>query len=821
MGSGYVCRWRALATWVVLVALFAGAVGGAVLLPVEGVSAQSAAPAAAGGIPGVELTVGDAARAVGVTDYFTGSVASYRATSADIAVVSVSVSGSTVTLTPEGAGSTSVTVAASNTAGSATQTFTAKVIPAGCVVALGTLTAGPIVTQNGSWERDDGCRATNDTSTAHDRYARYVSFTVTEPLEAWFHLTSSQANRLYLLEGTGTGGRVLYAAGTAGATWVAWLRPVLAPGTYTLETSTHRAAREAAFSISIDSMPLSPPASCVVSLGAISAGTTITHSAAWDRDDACRSVNATTNQTSRYYAGYVSFTVAEPLEARFRLSSTQGTRLYLLEGTGTGGRVLASSSARYGTSAAALRRVLAPGTYTLETTTYRAAREAAYTLSASSAVSAPTRGDPLEAQEIQARHAAAQIDVSAAFGGIIDTYTATSSDTSILTASVNGSVLTLNGVTAGTATVTVTAANTAGRAEQSFAVTVRPATAPQATGTLAAQTLTAGDSIDVDVASAFTGTVETYVVTSSNAAVVDVALAGSTITLSGVAAGTATVTVTATNTAGSATQTLTVTVNLPPAPTLGAQLAAQALQVTETLTIDIAAGFNGRIDTYTAVSGDTDKLTATVDGPNVTLTGAAAGSTTITVTAINAAGRAARSFNVTVSALAAPQTAGTPIARTIAVGEELPIHIADAFTGIVHTYGATSSDTTIATASIDGSTVTLRGVAAGTATVTLVATNTAGSATATFTAPSKSPNNSPSPSPRPPTASAPKAHSRPAADAAALAISTSPTTSPAARRPTPSPAPTRPTPPPNPPAPSPSPAPNAASTSPPPDPRPT
>ena len=320
------------------------------------------------------------------------------------------------------------------------------------------------------------------------------------------------------------------------------------------------------------------------------------------------------------------------------------------------------------------------------------------------------------------------MDVAAAFAGTIDTYGATSSDATVVTTSVNGSTLTLTGIAAGTATVTVTAANTAGRATQAMAVTVASA-APTAVGALAARTLTAGDSAEVDVAGAFAGTVDSYAVTTHNAGVVDVALAGSTVTLTGIAAGTATVTVTAANAAGRATQTMAVTVDLPPAPTLAGRLAAQALQVAETLAVDISAGFAGRVDTYTAVSGDAATLTATTDGPMVSLTGLSVGSARVTVTAVNAAGRAARTFNVTVNALTAPQAAGTPIARTIAVGEELPVHIADAFTGIIATYSATSSDTTTATASVDGSTVTLTGVAAGATTVSLQAANAAGTAT--------------------------------------------------------------------------------------------
>ena len=730
MGNGCVCRWRALVVWVVCVALLAGVVGGAVLVPARA-AAQGSAPAAAGSAPGVELSVGGAAHSVAAGDYFTGTVTSYGASSSDTAVVGVSVSGSAVALAPVGAGSATVTVTATNTAGSAVQAFSVRVLPAGCVVALGVLAVGAVTTRAGSWKSDDGCGATNGAG-AGDRYARYYTFTVPEAVEARFALASSRSNRLYLLDGAGTGGRVVASAGDAGATWAASLRRVLAPGAYTLETTTNDAASEATFGVSIDSMPLSPPAGCVASLGALTAGTPTAREGSWARDDGCRSVNATSNEESRYFARYVSFTVTEALRVRFRLASVRGARLFLLEGAGAAGRVLASATTRSSRTAATLGRLLQPGAYTLETTAHQQEREADFTLDISPALTAPQTAVTPTAQTVAAG-ATATVDVAAAFTGTVESYTATSSDTAAATVSVAGSVVTITGIAPGAAAVTVVATNSAGRATQSFTVTVSAVTAPMATGTLAAQTLPAGDNVTVDVAGAFAGTVDSYVVTSSNAAVVDVALTGSTITLTGIAAGTATVAVTATNTAGSATQSIAVTVNLPSAPTLADPLAAQTLQATETRTIDVASGFDGRIDTYTATSGNTDTLTVTADGPTVALIGVTVGSTTVTVTAINAAGRAARSLTVTVDALTAPQTAGTPLARTIAVGAEVPLRIADAFTGIVHTYTATSSDTTIATASADGPTVTLVGVAAGTATITLTAANTAGSATATFT----------------------------------------------------------------------------------------
>ncbi|MXZ29909.1 MAG: hypothetical protein F4Z22_03545, partial [Acidimicrobiia bacterium] len=518
----------------------------------------------------------------------------------------------------------------------------------------------------------------------------------------------------------GTGGRVLASAGTGGVDWAPSLWRSLEPGAYTVETSAFRAGREAGFSLTVDPMPLTPPDSCVAPLGAVASGSTLTHGGSWERGDACRSLNATASRATRHYAEYVSFTVAEPAELRFALAGARGGRLFLLEGAGTGGSVLAS--------AASLRRSLAPGAYTLEAASYLPEREGAFALRVTSPLAVPTAAGALDAQVIPPRPGAKTVDVSGAFGGTVASYAAASSDPSVVAADADGASVTLDGVAVGAATVTVTASNAAGSAAQSFAVTVRPLAAPRAAGALAAPALTAGASATVDVAGAFAGAVDSYTATSSDAAVLDISLAGSALTLTGVAAGTAAVTVTAANPARSATQAMAVRVGLPPAPALGDPLAARTLQATETLTVDISAGFAGRIDAYTAAPGDAAVLAVTVDGSQVTLRGTAAGSTTVTVTAANAAGRAARSFNVTVDPLAAPQAGGAPLARTVAVGGELPIDVTDAFTGIVHSYSAASSDNATLAASVDGATVTLTGAAAGTATVTLGANNAAGSA---------------------------------------------------------------------------------------------
>ena len=92
----------------------------------------------------------------------------------------------------------------------------------------------------------------------------------------------------------------------------------------------------------------------------------------------------------------------------------------------------------------------------------------------------------------------------------------------------------------------------------------QPNRPPVATGSLPAQTMTAGESVQVNVAPFFTdpdGDPLTYTATISNNAIATVSVSGSLLTVSAVAAGTATVAVTATDLGGlSASQTIPVTV---------------------------------------------------------------------------------------------------------------------------------------------------------------------------------------------------------------------------------------------------------------------
>ena len=162
--------------------------------------------------------------------------------------------------------------------------------------------------------------------------------------------------------------------------------------------------------------------------------------------------------------------------------------------------------------------------------------------------------------------------------------------------------MTLTAVATGSATVTVTATNAGGSAEQSFAVTVVPP-APTAGGSIAPATVTEGAIHMVTASDYFEGEGATYTAESSDALVVTVAVSGVTVTVTAVAAGEATVTVTATNSGGSAEQSFEVTV-VPPAPEPVGSVEAATITLGATHTVTASDYFEGEGAMYTAESSD-------------------------------------------------------------------------------------------------------------------------------------------------------------------------------------------------------------------------
>ena len=134
------------------------------------------------------------------------------------------------------------------------------------------------------------------------------------------------------------------------------------------------------------------------------------------------------------------------------------------------------------------------------------------------------------------------------------TYTASSTDPSVLTASITGSDLSITPVAKGKATLIVIATDPGGLvAAQSTGVTVGANRPPVTVWSIPAQSLAAGTSVAVEVSAYFDdpdGDVLTYEPTSTNTGVATVDISGSSVVIAGIAEGMARVVVMATDPGG-------------------------------------------------------------------------------------------------------------------------------------------------------------------------------------------------------------------------------------------------------------------------------
>ena len=297
------------------------------------------------------------------------------------------------------------------------------------------------------------------------------------------------------------------------------------------------------------------------------------------------------------------------------------------------------------------------------------------------------------------------LDVASYFrdpdGGAL-TYTAAASAAGVVSVSMSGSTLTMVGVADGTASVTVTAGDPHGlTATQSFGVTVEtPNRAPEAVGTIPDRTVETGRTATLAVASYFSdpdGDALTYMVASSAPAVISVVISGGTLTMVGVADGTARVTVTAGDPDGlTATQSFGVTVETPNrAPEAVGTIPDRTVETGRTAILDVASYFldpDGDALTYTPSSSNAGVATATASGSAVTVGGVAAGAATITVTARDPDGlEVKQDFTITVTP-PGPDLAFagvTPASATLKPGD------AATFTFQVRNQGTVASGATV------------------------------------------------------------------------------------------------------------------------------
>lgn len=263
----------------------------------------------------------------------------------------------------------------------------------------------------------------------------------------------------------------------------------------------------------------------------------------------------------------------------------------------------------------------------------------------------------------------------------------------------------------------------------------QPNRPPVASGSLPAQSMTAGESVTVNVAAAFSdpdGDALTYTAISSNAGVASAALSGTSLTVTAVSAGTATVTVTARDPAGlSAAASANITVmepNRAPVPAM-AVAPPQAAVVGDTVRLDVSPFFtdpDGDAMTYSASSTNTSVATVSVEGSIVVAAAVGVGSTTLTVTATDPDGlTGSLSVPVTVEPNRPPEATVDSIPlQTVEERDSVTVRASSYFTdpnGDALTYTAESSDVGVATVSVSGGSVTIAAVAIGTTTWTVTA----------------------------------------------------------------------------------------------------
>ena len=615
------------------------------------------APQAVGSLADLELEVGQPPHDVEVVRAFSGDFLEYTAASSSPGAASVTVSGSVVSVTPVSAGMTTVTVTATNSGGTATQTFDVTVSNPGAPGTVGSLADLELVLGQPPHPVQVERAFTGD----------YLDFTAASSSSGVASVAVAGSVVTVTPESVGTTTVTVTATNSGGT----------ATQTFDVTVSNPDAPQAVGTLDDLDLVLGEPP-----------------HPV----------------QVERAFTGqYLQFTA---------VSSNPGIASVTVSGS-----VVAVTPVTLGMTTVTVTATNSAGqaTQTFDVTVRNPG--------------APRPVGSLDDLELVLGQPPHLVRVERAFEGRFLEYTAASSNPGVAPVTVTGSVVTVTPESLGMTTVTVTAQNDGGQATQTFEVTVRNPNAPRAVGTLDDVTLVLGQPPHtVGVAAAFSGDLLSYGAASSDPGAADVSISGTVVTVTPVAVGTTTVTVTASNSVGQATQTFAVTVRNPIAPSAVGSLDDLELVLGQPpREVEVADAFAGELLTYAAESANPGLATVAVSGSVVTVTPVAVGTTTVTVTASNRAGQATQEFEVTVRSLEAPTKVGSLDDLELVLGQ--PPHnveVADAFAGELLTYAVESSEPGLAAVAVSGSVVTVTAVAVGTTTVTVTAQNDGGQATQTF-----------------------------------------------------------------------------------------
>ena len=306
--------------------------------------------------------------------------------------------------------------------------------------------------------------------------------------------------------------------------------------------------------------------------------------------------------------------------------------------------------------------------------------------------------------------AAAETETFAVGGGATP-YRASSSNSAVVRVALAGSSLSVTGVAAGVAQVTVV--DNAG-ASLSIVVTIGSGNSQTALFTTAPDAIT--KAVGTSSTYAVGGGIAPYRVSSSNAGVTAASLSGSTLTIAGNSAGVAQVVVTD-----------AVGTRIGIAVTVGAGNTPAALFTTAPSAVTIGVGIaedyaiGGGTAPYAASTSNSTVATVAVSGTGFTITGRVAGSAQVTVQDASGAGV---SVAVTVGAANNTTNLFTSAPGTLALAPG----VTEAFAvgGGAQPYRASSSNAAVARVVLTGSSLSITGVAAGVAQV-IVTDNAGGS----------------------------------------------------------------------------------------------
>ena len=316
-------------------------------------------------------------------------------------------------------------------------------------------------------------------------------------------------------------------------------------------------------------------------------------------------------------------------------------------------------------------------------------------------------------------------------------YTVAVSDSTRLAASVEGAAVTLIAQAKGTVAVTVTAADPGGlTAMQSFRIRI-PNRPPVPVDSIPPREIMVDRADSLDLSRFFSDPDEdplTYVAAVSDSAVAAASVSGSVLTVTGVAKGRAEVTVTATDDEGLwATQRFAVTVPNRP-PVVADTIRPRRLFRDEADTVELAAYFydpDGDALTWGVEVSDSAVVALDLSAPDgrLTVTALSQGEAVVTVSATDTEGLTVRQdFTVTVpnrAPVVIDTIRGQTLFKRDTVQLDLTLYFSDPDRDVLQ-YVIESSDSLVATASVNRGALTVRAGVKGDAAITVTATDPGG-----------------------------------------------------------------------------------------------